>query len=334
MPGLCVSPTSYKRVLESDLIGMSIQIRQFSRGDLPEVIELWNTTMAADPISEQRLLLDFVLDPHFDPAGLLIALDETRPVGFVLGMTAGPDIPSDNALGTGVIVGLGVAESHRRQGIGTTVLQQLENYWREKGVKTIQVGPWIPTYLTPGVDESAYGGTVEFLQSRGYISGAKPVSMRALLTGGEPSADVPGTAAKLASNGILIRPAIADDATELIAFAAEHFPHWESYVGSALRSTVSAIDSATLHVAIDGDKVIGFAMTNGERFGPFGVNSDYRGRGVGAVLLSRALCAMRAANVHLAYFLWTSDQTARLYNRHGFEIVRRFTMMTKKLNEE
>lgn len=311
---------------------MPITIRAFQRGDLAPLVELWNTTMAADPVSEQRLLLDFVLDPHFDPNGLLLAHDGDDLVGFVLGLTARPDLPSDNAVGTGVIVGFGVAESHRRQGIGTELLQQLEAFWREKNVTTIQIGPWIPPYLTPGADATAYAGAVEFLQSIGFAAGSQPVSMRALLTGYEPSDDVPENAERLRSESVVIRPALPEDSVELIAFAAEHFPHWESYVRGALRSVVAAIDSATLHVALDGDVIIGFAMTNGERFGPFGVNGEYRGRGVGAVLLSRALCAMRAANVHIAYFLWTSDQTARLYNRHGFEIVRRFTMMSKKLS--
>lgn len=290
--------------------------------------------MAADPISEQRLLLDYVLDPHFDPRGLLLATEGEDLVGFVLGMTARADLPSDNAVGTGIVVGFGVAESHRRLGVGSRLLQRLEEFWIERDVTTIQVGPWVPPYLAPGIDESMYAGTIAFLESQGFTAGAKPVSMRALLTGYQPAADVPDIAAKLDSEDVSIRPAIAEDATELIAFAQEHFPHWESYVRGALRSTVTATDIATLHVAFDGETVIGFAMTHGERFGPFGVNSSYRGRGIGAVLLSQALVAMRAANVHLAYFLWTSDQTARLYNRHGFEIVRRFTMMSKQLTKE
>lgn len=309
---------------------MSTTIRTYQRGDLAPLVALWNTTMVADPINQQRLMLDYVLDPHFDPNGLLLAHDGDDLVGFVLGLTARADLPGDNAVGTGVVVGFGVAESHRRQGIGTALFQQLDQFWQLKVVSTVQIGPWIPPYLTPGVDATAYEGAVDFLHSAGFGTGAQPVSMRALLTGYEPSADVPAIANTLESAGIAIRPAIVEDSVELIAFAAQHFPHWEGYVRGALRAVAAGIDTATLHVAVDGQEVIGFAMTNGERFGPFGVNEAYRGRGVGAVLLSRALCAMRAANVHLAYFLWTSDQTARLYNRHGFEIVRRFTMMSKK----
>jgi N-acetylglutamate synthase-like GNAT family acetyltransferase len=158
--------------------------------------------------------------------------------------------------------------------------------------------------------------------------------MRALLTGYVPADDVEGTATRLAGSGITIRPASAADAMPLLQFAGNHFPHWEAYVRGNLRSLISANEASTLHVALHNGEVIGFALTNGERFGPFGVNEAYRGQGVGAVLLSRALCAMRARNIHTAYFLWTSDQTARLYARHGFEIVRRFTMVSKKMENE
>lgn len=315
--------------MKVNVIAMTITIRPFRSGEVPAIVQLWNTTMSADPISEQRLLLDFILDPHFNPETFLIAESENELVGFVLGLTARTDMPSDNAVGTGVIAGFGVHADYRGQGIGGQLLASLEQSWHAKGVQRIQVGPWIPTYLAPGIDEVAYPGAVEFFQSCGYTAGGKPVSMRALLTGYQASPDVPGIASTLQHEGVTVRPAVPADATGLIAFAVEHFPHWESYVRGALRSNVSAIDANTLHIALDGDVIIGFAMTNGERFGPFGVNGDYRGRGVGAVLLSKALCAMRAANQHMAYFLWTSDQTARLYNRHGFEIVRRFTMVSK-----
>lgn len=308
---------------------MTTIIRPFHTGEFADIVDVWNTTMSADPISQQRLMLDFILDAHFNPETLLVAKKDAGLVGFVLGLTARGDVPSDNAVGTGVIAGFGVLEEHRGQGIGRQLLDSLEQYWHANDVHRIQVGPWIPTYLAPGIDETAYPGAVEFFESCGYTAGGKPVSMRALLTNYQASSEVPAIRERLLGEGVIVRPAIAADATDLIAFAIEHFPHWESYVRGSLRSLVAAIDANTLHIALDGDTIIGFAMTTGERFGPFGVNGDYRGRGVGAVLLSRALCSMRAANQHLAYFLWTSDQTARLYNRHGFEIVRRFTMLSK-----
>lgn len=308
-----------------------IVYRAFEPKDLAGLVELWNRTMSADPVSQQRLLLDFLLDPHFDREGLQIATDDASLIGFVLGLAAKETIPSDNPVGTGVIVGIGVDAGYRRQGIGTQLLVQLESVWRKRGVNRIQVGPWIPPYLTPGIDESAYPGAVPFFAAHDYDTGGKPVSMRALLTGYVPAEGVEDITGALEANGVRIRPAVIADAIPLLEFAEQHFSHWVGYVRGNLRELVSANDASTLHMAVSGDEVIGFALTNGERFGPFGVNESWRGRGVGAVLLSRALCAMRAANIHAAYFLWTSDQTARLYGRHGFEIVRRFTMVSRQL---
>lgn len=310
---------------------MSVSIRSFAGSDLSALVRLWNRTMSDDPINDQRLQLNFIFDSHFDPNGLLVATADDDLVGFVLGLTPRADMPSDNAIGTGVIVAIGIDASHRRQGVGTELLEQLEAHWRDSEVSTVQVGPWVPIYLTPGIDDSAYPGAIEFFTARGYEVGGRPVSMRALLTGYVPAPDVENINDALTVKGVDIRPALGDDAISLLAFAEQHFLHWLSYVRGNLRALVVADDASTLHIAVDGDDVIGFALTNGERFGPFGVNESYRGQGVGAVLLSRALCAMRAANIHTAYFLWTSDQTARLYGRHGFEIVRRFTMVSKNL---
>ncbi len=308
-----------------------VTIRTFAGTDLPELVQIWNRTMAADPVSEQRLLLDFILAPHFDPAGLVVATHGDRLVGFVLGLSARSGQPTDNAVGTGVIVGMGVDRPFRLRGIGRQLLEHLGAHFSDRGVGAIQVGPWVPTYLTPGADQDAYPDAVPFFTASGYEPGGHPVSMRALLTGYVPAAGIDDIANKLGRDGIEIRPANVADTLPLLAFAREHFPHWESYVRGNLRALVAANDASTLQIALHNGDVIGFALTNGERFGPFGVNEAYRGQGVGAVLLSRALCAMRARNFHTAWFLWTSDQTARLYGRHGFEIVRRFTMLRKDL---
>ncbi|MDQ3655231.1 MAG: GNAT family N-acetyltransferase, partial [Chloroflexota bacterium] len=87
----------------------------------------------------------------------------------------------------------------------------------------------------------------------------------------------------------------------------------------------------TMHIAEEHGRIIGYAQSRGERFGPFGVDETYRGRGIGAVLLSTTLLAMRARGFHCAWFLWTSDRAAKLYREHGFEEVRRFQLMAKAL---
>lgn len=310
---------------------MSLIIRPFESGDIDSVVNLWNRTLVADPINKQRLQSDFLQDRHFDADQFLLAYRESKLVGFVLGMSPRADLAGDNANGTGVVVGFGVDPANQRQGIATALFDELENLWIAQGVTRIAVGPWIPSYLTPGVDAASYPEALPFFANRSYLEGDHPISMRALLTGYRPASGVAETKEKLASDGIAIRPATTDEAEPVIKFAHNHFSHWESYVASAFARLAGNDSATTVHIAFDHRDVIGFALTDGERFGPFGVNEAYRGRGIGAVLLSQTLMAMRAANIHLAYFLWTSEQTSRLYSRHGFETVRTFTMMSKPI---
>lgn len=306
---------------------MTVRIRQFHMDDLPALVSLWNATVWADPISQQRLLLDFILDPHFSPEHVWLAEADEKIVGFVFGMKPNPTLPGDNASDTGIVVAFGVADSYRRQGIGRQLFARLDESWT---VKRVMIGPWIPTYLVPGVDERSYPAAAPFLAAIGYKEGGRPVSMRALLTNYQAAEEVEALQRAQAEASVQVRPANPADALPLLAFASSHFPHWEGYVRTALRDIIATPGKSTLHIALQGDRVLGFAQSTGERFGPFGVDESTRGQGIGAVLLSLTLQAMRANGNHVAYFLWTSDWTARLYGRHGFEIVRRFTMFSRE----
>ncbi len=223
---------------------------------------------------------------------------------------------------------------HRRKGIGTTLIERLMETWRAKGVPTIHVGPYIPSYLTPGVDVNAYADGIAFLKTVGAVEGGRPVSMKANLTNYRVRDNVAPLTRKLGTEGVVFRPATADDILPLLAFMEAHFAHWVPDVRRALQGIVRG-DAAitTLHVATDNGEIIGYAQTDKERFGPFGVNEAYRGRGIGAVLLSRTLVAVRAQGYHSAWFMWTSDRTAKLYGEHGFEEVRRFQMIDIPLHE-
>ena len=73
-------------------------------------------------------------------------------------------------------------------------------------------------------------------------------------------------------------------------------------------------------------------VLRGRRFGPIGVASSQRGRGLGHLLMFRALEAIRGQGFRSAWFLWSEDQTARrLYHSAGFREVRRFAVLRKDL---
>lgn len=314
-----------------------ITIRPYLANDEPHLIRLWNRAMWADPIDTAIWRTRYLLDPNFDARECLVAFDPGtyEPVGFVLGMT----MKSGDARLPGPpdawIVGFGVDERHRRQGIGTALFEGLERTWFEAGMSRITVGPYVPGYVAPGIDEAAYPEAIQFLRAWGAETTKRPLSMKVSLTGYRPAPTVPDLASSLESAGIHVRQVEPADILPLLQFLYRHFAHWRADAASVLADLYGSDPRAvTMHVTVEQGQIIGYAQSRNERFGPFGVNETYRGRGVGAVLLSATLLAMRARGFHCAWFLWTSDRAAKLYREHGFEEVRRFALMAKTLRIE
>ncbi|MDY0410209.1 GNAT family N-acetyltransferase [Paracerasibacillus soli] len=91
-------------------------------------------------------------------------------------------------------------------------------------------------------------------------------------------------------------------------------------------------------MARNGNKVVGFCIFGGyegvpDRFGPFGVDPDEQGKGLGKILLNICLKQMKAESLHGAWFLWTGEKSSAgyLYKKTGFEITRTFHVMKKDI---
>lgn len=304
-----------------------LRVRPYEAMDEQPIVALWNASMWADPIDPLAWRTRYLLDPNFNPASCLVATIDGVPQGFALGMNQ-----RQGGGTTAWIVGFGVAPSHRRQGIATALFGALEETWRESGIERIVIGPYIPSYVTPGVDESAYPGAIDFLQAIGATTLNRPLSMKVSLTGYRPVPRALDVTARLLSESVSIRPVQPADILPLLTFLEDHFPHWRGDATGVMAELFGGDPGhVTLHIAEEHGIIVGYAQSRAERFGPFGVNESCRGRGIGAALLARVLPAMRARGFHSAWFLWTSDRAARLYREHGFEEVRRFALMEKQI---
>ncbi len=158
-----------------------IHYRTFRNDDPPALVAIWNevfTGRGAAALRGASPLEYFVFaKPYFDPRGLILAVDDRTPVAFVHA-GFGPDA-TQKALDrtAGVTCLFGVRPTYRRQGLGTELLNQAEEYLREQGAKTLHVGglpPLNPFYLgllggsdTAGIlDSDSLAGP--FLRRRGY----------------------------------------------------------------------------------------------------------------------------------------------------------------------
>jgi ribosomal protein S18 acetylase RimI-like enzyme len=116
--------------------------------------------------------------PYFDPAGLIFALEEGRPVGFVhAGFGPGPADAYRPDPSAGVVCALGVIPSHRRRGVGGELLRRAEEYLRAKGAREVLAGPARPANpftfgLYGGSDSAGFlasdGAARAFLERKGY----------------------------------------------------------------------------------------------------------------------------------------------------------------------
>lgn len=97
---------------------------------------------------------------------------------------------------------------------------------------------------------------------------------------------------RLTSEGICIRPARPWERADVTSFIHKHFGQgWVDEASLGLNRS-----PATLLVAVEGKRIVGFAayeVTAPGFFGPTGVDEKYRGRGIGKALLYESLAGLR-----------------------------------------
>lgn len=309
-------------------------VRPYAPDDEAQLIALWNRSMVADPINTDFWRGKVLLDPDFDPATCPVAEHDGKVIAFCLGYRRRvPYFAEGLAEGDGWITGFGVDPDHRRRGVGSDTVNACIEALKRVGVERVSISPYVPGYVIPGVDVRVYAEAVTFLEQLGFTSLSRPLGMKANLTGFEIPAPIADAEKRLEADGLFIRPAAPADIIPVTSFARDNFS-WDWYRESAgvFRDLfVGDPRGVGLLVAEHGEEVWGYAQFRNERFGPFGVREDLRGRGIGRVLLAQTLVAMRASGFHCAWFLWTSDQAARLYAQCGFEEFRRFNVMRKDM---
>ncbi len=143
-----------------------------------EVVDLWNQSLQADPITIGKFRRQALFDENFDPSLCYTALEGERVVGFCLGIRRKfPYMERGLEPDRGWIVAMFVAEEFRRRGIGTALVNRAERDMKSAGAKNITLSAYSPNYFFPGVDEENYSGAAAFFKKLGYVSGKKDYSM-------------------------------------------------------------------------------------------------------------------------------------------------------------
>jgi len=314
---------------------MAFTLRSYRGDDEAALLSLWNATMTHDGIHAATFRTRVLLDANFVPEGLLIAEDAGGLRGFVLALTRQvPLFLQGLEPETGWITAFGVHPEVRRRGIGRALFDAALARMRALGRTRVLISPYTPNYFIPGVDVGAYPDALAFLGATGWTVAAEPISMRADLTGWRMPREILDLEAQRAREGVVIRPVESADLPELMPFIVQHFGwDWFRFAQEYLLELFGAgSDEIGFLVARQGARIVGYCQHKRERFGPFGVAEEARHRGIGRLLLFRALATMRLQGFHCAWFLWTGKAAARLYALAGFEPVRQFVVLKKEVD--
>lgn len=312
-----------------------ICFRHYEPGDEAQIVEAWNSALSADPITRKRFRNLVLLDGNFDPQGLRLAVAEGRVVGLVYAVRrlmpmAGTELDPT----TGWIPFFFVVPEYQGQGVATKLMGEACAFLRDAGREIVFFASYAPNYVLPGIDPHVYPAGLAFLQAMGFEVYSSPVAMDRSLVNFSVPEEIRLLQAKRVQEGYSFELATDSDLVELIQFANQRFnPDW----GRAIREGVlQGLPLNRILVVRDQGELVGFSMYGAyegipERFGPFGVDSNQRGKGLGKILLNLCLHAMRSEGVHGAWFLWTGETSAagHLYKSTGFTVTRQFHVMRR-----
>lgn len=321
---------------------MGISVTPVSNRDIEAVLTLWNRVLPLDAVTLDSLEARVLLDENFDENTFLIARENDRIVGFVVGTYArrvplGDHDPKGDRCW---ITSFGVDPEYQKKGVALQMLTSLLEKFKSLGKKECCIATYAPGYFVPGIDVKEYADAVSFLKKNGFEETYRPLSMDTQLPLFKVTPEAEKKEIQLRENGIVIRPYTRNDLLSFLKFLEANMPaDWMRVSRANLRDLTRGIfqaDQIFLAVSQGSDgkepEVIGYCQFEGAHFGPFGVADKYQGKGIGTVLLGRTLERMRAKGQHCAFVLWTDDKAAKVYSKFGFNETRRFAVLRKSLD--
>ncbi|NND72252.1 MAG: GNAT family N-acetyltransferase, partial [Rhodothermales bacterium] len=171
-----------------------------------------------------------------------------------------------------------------------------EDGFLNRSVRKIRLGEAAPNYLTPGLDPR-YTHAMVFFERRGYKRFGETWNLCVDLE--ELTDDPPWL-----DPDIIVRRATKSDRPKIMRLLEKNWSAWKPEIGRTFEN-----EPVSLHIALHSDNVVAFSAFDANNFGtgwfgPMGTDPEYRGRGLGALLLKRCLYDVKAQGHSTATIPW------------------------------
>ena len=305
---------------------------------------IWNAACGAElAIGERAVRYNTLPSTGARQEGRL-AVEDRRPVGFVLASAPSGSDPAALPPETGWVDAIAVHPDRQRGGIGAALLAWAEQWLAGHGCTQLRLGGSLRTFA-PGLPSGM--GSERFFRRHGYEN--RPAGgvvwdvahdLRAYAWQPGAYAGPPGAAGPAS----MARPARPGEEEALLAFLRREFPGRWRFEAQEFLHDGGRVSDFMLLLAADG--VAGFCQLTFAaslrpldryfmhrlprpwgQLGPIGVSQACRGMGYGAALLDAGLRRLRADGVAGCVIDWT-DLLA-FYGRFGFRPYRRYEMLVK-----
>ena len=201
-----------------------------------------------------------------------------------------------------------VDEQYKRQGIGSTMFNELLHRVKEKGITQIIYGPSVPEYWQPGLDirnTSLYF----FLKKHGFKSYRTIFNLTVSLSviNKEPATK---------KDGYIYERVQPEDFDRTFNFVKQHFPDgtWPEEVRFSFK-----LNPPTTFIAKDAkNEIVGWATYNiffPGSFGPTGILESLRGKGIGTELLLWCLWDIKQSGLDSCEIMWVDGDKVKFYSK-------------------
>ncbi len=296
-------------------------------------------------------------DPDYEPELLVLAVNK-QPYSIeikshreelgdsdqeILGVAMGVKRTWKKSQKNGWIKFVYVSKGHRKIGIGSSLIQNLEAKFKDKSTSLLTFGSSSPLYLTPGVPTN-WKGALRYFQSLDWESPSERTNLAVNCDHLEKEnleqklADLSNH--KDLQNKYKIEFLSAKNLSETNKFVSSNFSKsWFVEMKPVIPKQNITSSSSKFGIIVkswENKEIVGFIAiggTNPNWLGPMGVKETHRRKGLGTLLVLRAFMHAKSKNMDTIIIPWVNEDNIAFYkNAIGATIHARFNKTIKNLD--